>query len=258
MPADSYIDNVVALASLALDAYRPGRGLYNALQPDDDNQSEGETLLIAIEGGSKDLRSVAAVFDAVQLVFDAAAVAVLYATELPDNTDYERNVTLLRNLASEPAWTLEIEALSGGSFSIKLRALFDTTSGRVNLLAVAGLAAVIFSVLLPPVAMPLLVVTGLGYAEQLVDGALKDLLERHRHRQEQPEPAEPEDRQRRQLREHEKRSRQNTANEHLKTEVKNLRATVADLAQRVVDLEAVNAANVTTARFDVQTERKAA
>jgi len=257
MPAEVYLDSVVALTDKVLDVYQPDQRLYYALQLDDDEFPRGGTFHLSIEGGSNHLRSFTAVLDAAQLAFDAAAAAVRYAAESPDNAWNERNTTYLRNLASAPAWTLEIERLSAGSFSVELKAVFDRR-GRQNILAVAGIAAVILTVLVPPVGgVATLVVTGLGAADVLVDNALEGRQER-KIRREQAGHTKSEDEKRRRLQELLEQGVRDTARVNLQSGVENLRSGVSELAPRVVDPEAIDAANVTAIRVDVEPDDQAA
>jgi hypothetical protein len=257
MPREGYLDSVVALADKVLDVYQPDQRLYYALELDDDELPQGGTFRLTIEGGSNDLRSFTAVLDAAQLAFDAAAVAVRYIAEPPDNAGNERNTTYLRNLASAPAWALEIERLSAGSFSVKLKAVFGRR-GRQNILAVAGIAAVILTVFVPPVGgVATLVVTGLGAADVLVDNALEGRQER-KIRREQADHTKSEDEKRRRLQELHEKGVRDTARANLRSGVKNLRSEVAELVPRVADPEAIDAANVTAIRVDVEASDQAA
>jgi len=257
MPTEGYLDSVVSLADKVLDVYQPDQRLYYALHLDDDELPQGGTFHLTIEGGSNDLRSFTAVLDAAQLAFDAAAVAVRYVAEPPDNAGNERNTTYLRNLASAPAWTLEIEELSAGSFSVKLKAVFGRR-GRQNILAVAGIAAVILTVFVPPVGgVATLAVTGLGSVNGLVDNALEGRQERKIQR-EQAERTKSEDERLRRLQEQHEKGVRNTARANLQSGVKSLRSEVTELAPRVVDPEAIDAANVTAIRVDVETGDQAA
>ena len=266
MPTSEYIDSVVDLAGKALDAYQPDRLLHRALQPlDDDDRLEDGTLFATIEGGSKDLRSVTAVLGTVQLAFDAAMVVVSYTPE-PGGDERAQRIAILQNLAShnlagEPSWTLEIETLSGGSFMVRVKALFTTPKGRSDLVQVATIATVILAGLVPPLGLPLLVVTGVGAAVTLAENTLgntvKGLFDRHRKPQAEHQPWESlTAEQKFQItQDNAKRTQQDIA---LEDELNSLREKVANLTTQVVDLQAARAANVTVIRFEVATGEQAA
>jgi hypothetical protein len=263
MPTEAYLDSVVALADKVLDVYQPDQRLYYVLQLDDDELPQGGTFHLTIEGGrtieggSDDLRSFTAVLDAAQLAFDAAAVAVRYVAEPPDNAGNEHNTTYLRNLASTPAWTLEIEGLSAGSFSVKLKSVFGRR-GRQNILAVAGIAALILTVVVPPVGgVATLAVTGLGAADQLVDNALEGRQQRKIQRQ-RANYVKSENAKDRRIQELHEEGVQKTAKANLQSGVKNLRSEVTKLAPRVVEPEAIDAARVTAIRVNVEADDQAA
>lgn len=253
MLTEGYLDSVVDLAEKVLDVYQPGQRLYYALQLGDDEFPQGGTFHLTIEGGSSDLRSFTAVLDGAQLAFDTAAVAVRYITEPSENAGNERNTAYLRDLASAPAWTLEIERLSAGSFSVKLKAVFGR-KGRQNILAVAGIASVILTVFVPPVGgAATLVVTGLSGAEALVDNVLEGRQERKLQR-EQAGHAKSIDLKIRHVQELHEKGVRDTAKANLRGELNNLRSAVTELAPRVVDPEVIDVANVTEIRVDVDVE----
>jgi hypothetical protein len=262
MATSEYIDSVVALADKTLDAYQPDSLLHRALQPlDDDDRLEDGTLFATIEGGSKDLRSVTAVLGAVQLAFDAAMVVVSYAAELPGGDEDAQNTDFLRNLASNPTWTLEIEELADGTFKASFKALFTTKRGRSDLLQAATIATVILAGLVPPLGLPLLVVTGLAAAvtlaentlenEDILENTVEKLLDRRQERQAKPEPSEPTTPKTEKHRSHQRASKRNTRNVKLQEEITRLQNEVAGLTNQVVDLQAARAANVTVIRFEV-------
>lgn len=273
MPTSEYIDSVVDLAGKALDAYQPAELLHRALQPlDDGDRLEDGTLFATIEGGSKDLRSVTAVLGTVQLAFDAAMVVVSYTPE-PGGDERAQRIGILQslasqNLAGEPAWTLEIETLSGGSFLVRVKALFTTPKGRSDLVQVATIATAILAGLVPPLGLPLLVVTGLAAAVTLAENTLKNedtlentvekLLDRRRERETKPEPSGPTDPRVEQFRRHQRAARRRAENIKLKDELTSLQNEVAKLTTQVVDLQAARAANVTVIRFEVTTAEQAA
>jgi hypothetical protein len=258
MPTEAYLDSVVALADKVLDVYQPDQRLYYALQLDDDELPQGGTFHLTIEGGSNDLRGFTAVLDAAQLAFDAAAVAVRYVAEPPDNAGNERNTTYLRNLASAPEWTLEIEELSTGSFLVKVKSVFTTKRGRQNILAVAGIAAAITTVFVPPVGgAAMLVITGLGGAEALVDNAVEARQENKLRREQakQPKPSGERDQY---IQRNHHQSVRDTARANLQNEVKKLRSEVTKTAPSVVDPVAIGEARVTKTRVEVQASGQAA
>jgi hypothetical protein len=191
VPTDEQVNRIVDLAGVALNAYRPGKRLYEALNPAF-GQPEGGGLLVEIETTSQNLRYVTAVLDAAQLAFDAAAVAVLYAAEVPDYAAREPDIEFLRKLAREPTWSLEIEESGVGSFRVKLRGAFGTAEGRNRVLGIAGLAATILTVVIPHVAVPaLIVIGGAVYANDAFGKALDSILDKHLRQTEPSLPSEP-------------------------------------------------------------------
>lgn len=223
---DEQVKRVAGLAGVALTAYRPDRRLYDALNPALDGQPEGGDLLLEIEGTSQNLRHVTAVLETVQLAFDAAAVAVLYAAEYPDYATREPDIEFLQKLAREPTWALEIEQFDIGSFRVKLRGLFGTTEGRNKVLAIAGVAATILIPIVPGVALTaLIVINGVQIANAAFGDALDRVLDRHLRHTEPRLPREPRDRVRAMSRAGQERSR---AQSEFAEELAGLEGRVAD------------------------------
>ena len=236
MPTDEYIGKVVDLADATLDAYRPERLLYQALQPlDDEDPPEDGTFYAFVAGESNDLRGVTATFDAIRLAFDAAVVVVSYAETQPGSDDGEMRRDFLRRLAAEPTWTLEIESLSAGSFKGVFKAVFVKKRGRSSLIAIAGIAGAILTAVVPPVGVvTLVVVTGVECANLLVDNVLEARLEK---RIKSAELAED----------------RNVEAElgRLKEENADLHNKLAGLSERLADVEAIADAKVTDVRVGV-------
>jgi hypothetical protein len=248
VPTDEQVNRIVDLAGVALKAYRPDRRLYDALNPAF-GQSEGGTLLFEIETNSQNLRYVTSVLDAVQLAFDAAAVAVLYATEVPDHAARERDSERLRELALEPTWSLEIEESGVGSFRVKLRGLVGTAEGRNRLLAVAGLAATILTPVIPGVAVTaLIVIGGLVYANDAFGEALDAILDSHLRKTEPPEPTEPRARVKVM---HENNVNRHLAHAELATELEELKRDGAVQVLASIDRESLAAAGVESIKIEV-------
>jgi hypothetical protein len=242
VPTDEQVDQIVELAGVVLDAYRPGKRLYDALNPALDGEPEGELLLVEIEGTSRNLRYVTAALSTVQLAFDAAAVAVLYRAEVPDQTVQEPDIELLQSLARRPMWTLEIEEFGTGSFRVKLRGLFSTRQGRTKLLAVAGVAAAILVPIVPGVAATaLIIIDGLVYANEAFGDALDKVLDRHLRRTQQPMPQDSKERVQALHRANVERNR---ARDELAKELDGLGRDAANRALASVDRESLAAAGV--------------
>lgn len=251
VPTDEQVNRVVDLAGVALNAYRPDRRLYDALNPALDGQPEGGELLVEIEGTSQNLRHVTAVLETAQLIFDAAAVAVLYAAEVPDYATREPDIEHLQRLAREPTWTLEIEQFTTGSFRVKLRGLFGTAEGRNKVLAVAGVAATLLIPIVPGVALTaLVVINGVQQANAAFGEALDKILDDHLRRTEPPLPQEP----RAQVRAARTAGqRRHGAHREFAEELAGLeRSNVADHVAVSVDLQSLAAAGVRSITVEVK------
>lgn len=251
MPTDEQVNRVVDLAGVALNAYRPDRRLYDALNPALDGQPEGGELFVEIEGTSQNLRHVTAVLETAQLIFDAAAVAVLYAAEVPDYATREPDIEFLRKLTREPTWALEIEQFDTGSFRVRLRGIFGTAEGRNKVLAVAGVFATLLIPVVPGVALTaLVVINGVQFANAAFGEALDKMLDDHLRRSEPPQPKEPRARVRAM---HKANQERGEAHREFAEELAGLeRSNVADLIAASVDLQSLVAAGVRSITVEVK------
>jgi hypothetical protein len=247
---DQQVNRIVGLAGVALNAYRPDRRLYDALNPALDGQPEGGEFFVQIDGTSQDLRHVTAVLETVQLAFDAAAVAVLYAAEVPDYATREPDIELLQRLAREPTWALEIEQFNTGNYRVSLRGLFGTAKGRNKVLAVAGVAATILIPIVPGAALTaLVVINGVQFANAAFGEALDKFLDDHLSRTGPPWPQEPKARVRAMRIENQERAE---AKRELAEEVAGLERNVADHVAASVDLQSLAAAGVRSITVEVK------
>lgn len=250
MPTDEQVNQIADLAAVVLNTYRPGTSLYDALNPSLDGEPEGEALLLEIEGTTQNLRHVTAALSTVQLAFDAAAVAVLYRAEAPNDTTQGHDTKLLQSLARTPTWTLEIEEFDTGSFRVKLRGLFTTKQGRNKILAVAGIAAAILVPIVPGVAaVALIVIDGLVYANEVFGDALDKILDRHLRQTTQPSTAQKPKERVRAL--HEANVVRNRARAELAKELDGLGRDAASHVLASVDRESLAAAGVKSISVEV-------
>jgi len=165
MPRLDEIDMVVALADVVLDEYRPGLPLHDFVRgrslPTSANLDVAPTFFIDVEAGGTELRSMNTVLDAVQLAVDVAAVAVLYDDEMT-SLPGDRNYDLLTNLAREPVWALEIVTLADGSFKVKVKALFRSSTARHIIFGTGIVTTAVLNAIFPPLILPGLILTGVG------------------------------------------------------------------------------------------------
>jgi predicted nuclease with TOPRIM domain len=122
---------------------------------------------------------------------------------------------------------------------------------------------VILAGLVPPLSLPLLVVTGLAAAVTLAENTLENedtlentvekLLDRRQEREAKPEPSEPATPKTEEYRHQRRLNKRKTRNVKLEEEITRLQNQVGELTNQVVDLQAARAANVTVIRFEVAT-----
>jgi hypothetical protein len=176
VPTERRIDDVAELAAILLAEFRQGTPLHKAVQDGssvEDATVDRTTFRIDVVGEGRDLRGIIATLDTIQLAIDAAAVAVLYDRDIPEHTEVELLDYVLRSLASRPIVSLEILELRDGSFVCKVTAVFKEPLPRRITLSIATLGAATLAIILPPVGLPLTIVTAMSGAGEFV-GAIQD------------------------------------------------------------------------------------
>jgi len=171
MPTPRQIDDVVDLASLLLTEYRGGTALRESIlsSAGSDQSLRNTGFRVEAQGSGSDLRGVLATLDAIQFAFDAAAVAVLYDLQVPDRTSAALNQVFLRDLATRPRVSLQIIELRGGSWKTVVKAVAEPSLPRTVILSIATLGAAAVAVVIPPLGVPLTVMTGVGAAAGISD-----------------------------------------------------------------------------------------
>jgi hypothetical protein len=171
MPTDTRVADIVNLAAMLRDEYAPGTALRNLIELEGyDSERAGDeveaTFFVELAAQGNDLRSLIASFDAIQFAVDAAAATVFYDS-LPGTRDGDSDESVLEVLARSPFVSLEIVALADGSFGGRVKAVFLNPVPRRIVIAVAVIATVAINIILPPVIVPLLVVTGIGAVSEI-------------------------------------------------------------------------------------------
>ena len=186
MPTDTRVADIVNLAAMLRDEYSPGTALRNLIEREAENANQASdeleaTFFVELAAQGNDLRSLIASFDAIQLAVDAAAATVFYDS-LPGTSDGDSDEWMLELLARSPFVSLEIVALDDGSFGGKVKAVFLNPVPRRIVIAVAVLATVAVNIILPPVIVPLLVVTGIGAVSEIATAIQDHRTEQQRER----------------------------------------------------------------------------
>jgi hypothetical protein len=145
---------IARLAAVLLTEYHEGTELYNVLQGVDGDVPVDATFTIDVRAGGNDLSGLAATLDAIQLAFDAAAVAFEFAQQYPDEAAERADIGVLEVLASSPIAYLEIVELSRGSVLTKVKAVFKHRATRNAVAGVASLTGIALHVLCPPLIIP--------------------------------------------------------------------------------------------------------
>lgn len=179
LPSATQTD-IAELATILIEGLQPEGRLSSFLEiPGPAEIASGITpdLIFDVDAKeSRQLRDALATFGLVDLSFRAAVVAVAYFDErviIPSNDRPEWiDRTRIRELAGEEGeFWLEILELSSGSFRSRLKGIIDNPKKRSRIIAIAGLAALVIGVFVPPVmavAVPALMVA------PLVTAALPD------------------------------------------------------------------------------------
>ncbi len=143
MPTRQAAVDTVNIATILLSQYHEGTALYELLGSSDQEGLIPDSLEFTVDlsGEDNQLSSLIASLNAVQLAFNAAAVAVIYDRDWIRDDQYIDS-GVLRNLAYEDFISFEIVELANGSFRAKLKAVFTNPLTWIALTGIVGLGAV--------------------------------------------------------------------------------------------------------------------
>jgi hypothetical protein len=164
---------IAELASVLLVEYQPGQPLHDLFREDvERGDSDGATFTIHVRAVGRELSGLVASFDAIQLAFDAAAVAFAFDREFGDQPRDNLEFGVLESFAFAPIGSLEIYELSDGSFFGKFVAVFRDPITRSGVSAVGGLTVIALHIICPALIVPTAIIGGVSSVTPVASAVL--------------------------------------------------------------------------------------
>jgi hypothetical protein len=159
------VAEITELAYVLLNEYHQGTPLHDLFREDErPGDTDGAVLTIHVHAVGRDLSGLVASFDAIQLAFDAAAVAFAYDKAFPDQSPETLDYEVLQRFAFSPIGSLQIYDLYSGSFGGKFKAIFRDPMTRTGVSAVGGLTVIALHLICPLMIVPTAIIGGVGTA----------------------------------------------------------------------------------------------